>query len=172
MALQVKPREHKDGRVYRLAVVIDHGKDKKTGKSNREYIYPKVAEYHTYGFDPMWPLEKARERLKQVQAQDKGERINNRKAKAQARIRERKLVDSEKKKKKLCREFEVFLSRKVGFGDGRLPSRIESHWLGAQKMISEVQTEPKDYEEYSEGFYQYVIKHKYSPSYLQKCFGM
>lgn len=58
MALQVKPRQHKDGRVYRLAVVIDHGKDKKTGKSNREYIYPKVAEYHTYGFDPMWPLQK------------------------------------------------------------------------------------------------------------------
>jgi hypothetical protein len=49
MALQVKPRQHKDERVYRLAVVIDHGKDKKTGKSNREYIYPKVAEYHTYG---------------------------------------------------------------------------------------------------------------------------
>lgn len=73
MALQVKPRQHKDGRVYRLAVVIDHGKDKKTGKSNREYIYPKVAEYHTYGFDPMWPLQKARERLKQVQAQDKVE---------------------------------------------------------------------------------------------------
>ena len=97
MALQVKPRQHKDGRVYRLAVVIDHGKDKKTGKSNREYIYPKVAEYHTYGFDPMWPLQKARERLKQVQAQDKVdkvERINNRKAKAQARIRERNLVES------------------------------------------------------------------------------
>lgn len=168
MALQVKPRQHKDGRVYRLAVVIDHGKDKKTGKSNREYIYPKVAEYHTYGFDPMWPLQKARERLKQVQAQDKVERINNRKAKAQARIRERKLVDSAYLPEKLCREFEVFLSRKIGFGDGRLPSRIDSHWLGAQKMICEVQTEPKDYEEYSERFYQYVIKHKYSPSYLQK----
>ena len=59
MALQVKPRIHKDGRVYRLAVVIDHGTDKKTKKANREYIYPKVAEYHAYGFDPMWPLQTA-----------------------------------------------------------------------------------------------------------------
>ena len=64
MALQVKPRKHKDPkRVYRLAVVIDHGKDKKTGKSKRDYLYPRPEEYHIYGFDPYWPLEKARERL-------------------------------------------------------------------------------------------------------------
>lgn len=66
MALQVKPRIHNDGRVYRLVVVIDHGTDKKTKKANREYIYPKVALYHTYGFDPMWSLPEARARLKQV----------------------------------------------------------------------------------------------------------
>ena len=35
-------------------------------------------------------------------------------------------------------------------------------------MICEVQTEPKDYHEYPERFYQYVVKHCYSPSYLQK----
>lgn len=35
-------------------------------------------------------------------------------------------------------------------------------------MIAEVQVEPKDYDEYYERFYQYVIKHRYSPSYLQK----
>jgi hypothetical protein len=168
MALQVKKRIHADGRVYRLAVVVDHGKDPKTGKSKRDNFYPKVSEYHAYGFDPFWTITEAKERLKQVQAQDKVERINNRKAKAQARLRERALVDSAYLPEKMCREFETFLSRKVGFGDGRLPSRIDSHWKGAQKMIAEVQTEPKDYEEYSERFYQYVIKHKYSPSYLQK----
>lgn len=75
MALQVKPRQHKDGRVYRLVTVIDHGKSTKTGKSNREYIYHKTSEYHSHGFDPMWSLEKARDRLKQVQDQNKVERI-------------------------------------------------------------------------------------------------
>lgn len=144
MALQVKKLTQKGGkRVYRLAVVIDHGKDKKTGKSNRENLYPKIAEYHTYGFDPFWPLEKAKERLKQVQAQDKVERINNRKARAQARIRERKLVESAYLPEKLCREFEVFLSRKVGFGDGRLPPL--TFWLRFKSLQGNKGKRDKDY---------------------------
>jgi hypothetical protein len=90
MALQVKKRASKTRsskkknskvveRFYRLANVIDHGKDPKTGKANREYIYFRKEDYHIYGFDWTWTLEKAKARLKEVQASEKVERINNRK---------------------------------------------------------------------------------------------
>ena len=105
MALQVKKRasktrkSEKEGskaveRFYRLANVIDHGKDLKTGKANREYVYFRKEDYQVYGFDWTWTLEKAKARLKEVQASEKVDRINNRKVKAHARIKEQQLVES------------------------------------------------------------------------------
>lgn len=178
MALQVKKRQSKTKKTktytnvverhYRLVNVVDHGKDPKTGKKRIDHTYFTKDEYHIYGFDWTWTLEKAKERLKEHQAKEKVIRTNNRKVKAQQRIKEQKLVESAFLPEKTCREFEVFLAKKVGFGKGRMPSRIDSHWKGAQKMIAAVATEPVDYDDNSELFYQYIVDNAYSLSYLQK----
>lgn len=178
MALQVKKRKSKTKKTktyvnvverhYRLVNVVDHGKDPKTGKQRREHTYFAKEEYHIYGFDWTWTLEKAKERLKEHQAKEKVVRTNNRKVKAQQRIKEQKLVESAFLPEKTCREFELFLAKKVGFGNGKMPSRIDSHWKGAQKMIAAVSIEPVEYDDNPELFYQYIVDNAYSLSYLQK----
>ena len=90
MAIRIQKREHKNGRTWRLIIVVERTKDA-NGKRKRDFVYPKLADYREYGFNPDWTYDEAVAENKRQQALSKSQRLAGKRAVIKQRLEEHDL---------------------------------------------------------------------------------
>lgn len=162
MRLQKRSWKNKDGSVtesWRLII-----EDYSTGE--RKDFYPEKKNYPQYGLNPSDSFEKAREKLTVLQAHNRVERLAEKRARIEDRIRESDLKESAFLPRSIYREYLSWLQSRRMWDS--VPSKVESHLRCMRKLILEVNHCPSEWPNQPERIYQWFRKNKLSLSYIEK----
>lgn len=164
MALRLQRRSWKngDGSVsegWRLIIEdYTHGK--------RRDLYPRREDYARYGLDPSDSYDRAREKLTVVQARNRKERLLEKRARIEDRLRQEDLKESAYVPRALYRRFLDWLQERRMWD--AIPSKTESHLRAMRKLILDVNTDPSDWPDKPERIYRWFFASKLSLSYVEK----
>lgn len=164
MAIWIQKRswKNRDGsRTNSWRLVID---DYSGG--DRISLYPKKSNYRHYGFDPEEPYESAMEKLKSIQAQNRMDRLSERRAKIEKRIALDDLKESAFIPRSLYGRFLDWLKERRLWD--QFPDRTESHLRCMRNLILEVNLAPDIWADRPEVIFRWFLKKKLSVSYLEK----
>lgn len=169
MGYRVNKRSRKDGRTY-WRLIFERWEN---GERHDQHI--PSDQFLQHGFSPQMTTEEAKARAKQLNAQDKLKKREQRKMLAALkRAKDDELLVSAHLPDPLVREFqEIYLRRK--FGIGPTPEVIQSkyekalsHWHYVRRMVKSVNLPPKDWADEARSFYQYFAEQESSPEYVAK----
>jgi hypothetical protein len=135
----------------------------KEGKSFQKTV-PKIT-YEAFGINPSWTSVEAKQRISELNKQNKIQRKEKTKISAIAsRVVEIKNIKSAFLPTDLVEEFTDKL-RKKNFGSEIHQKKILSHWKYICKMIADLKIKPVNYFENADAFYRYFIGRNNSPDY-------
>ena len=134
----------------------------------RTTVVPRES-YAALGLRYDMTFEEAAERVKQInlQSQIEAKRI----AASAKRISDAKIIDKAYLPKSYVETFERDLDDNYSDNQDRLDTLLK-HWNTVQKIISELQIDPKDYFSDRKRIFNLYRKHKWSPSYIKALTAM
>lgn len=124
-------------------------------------------DWEKFGFLFDMTIDEARERAKQLNAQEQLVQGEIAKAKNEKRLKKESLVKSAYLPTVINKEFEDKLAEDY-YGEDFLRSKQMSHWRAAQKIIRKAKVKPSDYEDRKRVFYKLFADNKWSMSYVEK----
>jgi hypothetical protein len=130
-----------------------------------------LEEYTRAGFDPKWPIERAKEHQQALNAQSQVKAIAEKRAVIRERLDDEALVRKAFLGDALVEEFEdtiLYARLEIEDRDTTRAKKLRSHWAAAQITLCEIKLPPIDWASQATRFYDYFVKHRFSPSYVQK----
>ncbi len=140
-----------------------------TAKKRKVRYVPKN-ELSQLGMSPLLTIDEAREKVKQLNAQNWVKRRESQRNAIQTRLKEEDKLNQAYLPVGYAKQFENdILYRRLG-RDGENPElkTLQSHWRSAKRVIRTVKVDPSDWHEETDFFYNYFAKKKCSLSYVQK----
>ncbi len=164
-----KVRVKSDGEVYWQVVFEDRRKDRPESLSRETPIHRN--QLRAIGIDPLDDFGTAKAKCQQLNSKARLDKAAERKkVRALKRQSGDALVKSAFLPEQDVREFEerVLFRRLAGDEESLRYNRLLSHWAYVQRMIADLQIEPKDYADECFVFYRYFERKRTSPAYATK----
>lgn len=158
-----------DGTPYWQVVYEDRRKDRPANVSRETPIHQDQLE--KLGIDFRFTIQQAKERCRHLNSKANLEKKNERsRARTIARENHAHLIQSVFLPPTIAYEFEkkVLFKRFAGNEESAKCNRLLSHWKFTQRLIADLEIEPKDYAEESFQIYRYLQKQRISLAYVVK----
>jgi hypothetical protein len=164
VALRIQKREWKNadgtkGSAWRL-IVEDY-----TGP-RRVCIYPERAKYQFYGLDPSDTFERARERLRAIQAHSKIAREKERRARIDRRLAKEDLREGAYLPRDVWHGYLEWLKDRRMWSE--IPAKTEFHLRCMRRLVIKVGACPSTWSDSPEKIFRWFMSQKLSVSYIDK----
>jgi hypothetical protein len=123
-------------------------------------------DWASVGFSPSMSFEEAQARMRQLNSSLELKRIELRRNKIHARIKEETLAHNAFLGERDVAEFEN--DHLLGRFANNAKDKTASYWKRAKAILAELRIEPHDWAYRKEAFYDAFAKHQFSPAYVQK----
>jgi hypothetical protein len=163
LRIQKRIRKSSDGSVtesWRLIVEVY------TPGDYREDLYPKKEDYKKYGFDPDDSFERAREKLKVIQARNKITREMERRAKILKRRERENGEDAAFLPRHIYQKFLTWLKHRRMWDE--IPDKTLSHLRCMRSVVTHLAIDPSKWPDRPEAVYRFFLTKKLSISYMEK----
>lgn len=165
MSYRIKKRKTKLGKEYfRIAW------EKYVGNKRTQTHIPQ-SDWKARGFSEEMSFEEASQWAKSLNDKEQILRLEEKRNKIAAQLKEKGKVESAFLPPLLVRKFESeVIFRDLGRGDEKLLkyNSTPSHWRFAQKLITQIRIDPSDWFDSKRVIYTAFEKNKMSPSYVEK----
>lgn len=171
MGYNVKKVPYKNGNGWKLQMIVYDRESIKGMKSERKIKDIPKQDWPQHGFSFDMSYEQAKAKQRSLNAQADVKRWGEKKARIRARLDQEETIECAFLPPVFVKEFEkdIFFEKIArGSEDVKFKNKVESHWRAVKRIIRKVSLPPKEWNRKSYIFYNEFIKHKMSPSYVQK----
>lgn len=160
--IRVRSKKCRDGtEVRQWDLAVDQWKG---GEYKR--LFPPRHEYQQYGLDPSDSVEVAREKIKFIQARDRAEKLLQKRARIDQRLKEEDTIESAWLPLQVWRDFEQALLDRYLWTE--IPPKTQSHLRALRRMVREIDADPSQWPKRAAAIYRWFLTNKLSLSYVEK----